>query len=307
MLQKPALLGQYDGKEVGMTGNVEKILLDVQQEEIDGSHIYRRLANRIERRDPENGALLRSIADDEMGHYEFWKGKTGTELEPRRLRIGVYTFISYLFGITFALKLMERGETEIQQVYSRHGEEVAEASRIVEKENRHEAYIIGLIKEEGLEYIGSIVLGLNDALVELTGALAGYTFALQNTQLIAVAGLITGIAASLSMAASEYLSNRSEGRAGRAVKSAVYTGLAYILTVIILILPFLLLENHWVCLSITLAGAVLIILFFTYYISVAKDLRFWRRFSEMAGLSLGVAAVSFGIGVLVRTTLGIDL
>ena len=290
-----------------MNGRIDQILLDVQQEEIDGSHIYRRLADRIERKDPENGALLRSIADDEKGHYEFWKRKTGRDLRPRRLRIGFYTLISYVLGITFALKLMERGETEIQEVYEDIGEEISEAHRIMEEENRHESYLIGLIKEEGLDYIGSIVLGLNDALVELTGALAGYTFALQNTELIAVAGLITGIAASLSMAASEYLSTRSEGQTGRAVKSAVYTGLAYIFTVTILILPFLLLDNHWMCLIITLAGAILIILFFTYYISVAKDLRFWRRFSEMAGLSLGVTAVSFGIGVLVRTTLGIDL
>lgn len=33
----------------------------------------------------------------------------------------------------------------------------------------------------------------------------------------------------------------------------------------------------------------------------------YSRLGEMAGLSLGVAVVSFGIGVLVRKTLGIDL
>ena len=68
-----------------------------------------------------------------------------------------------------------------------------------------------MIREKQLDYVGSIVLGLNDALVELTGALAGLTLALQNTRLIAIAGLITAIAASFSMAASEYLSNKSDG------------------------------------------------------------------------------------------------
>ena len=58
-----------------------------------------------------------------------------------------------------------------------------------------------------------MVLGLNDALVEFTGALAGYTFALQNTLLVAMTGLITGVAASLSMATSEYLSTKSEENA----------------------------------------------------------------------------------------------
>ena len=92
------------------------------------------------------------------------------------------------------------------------------------------------INEERLNYTGSIVLGLNDALVELTGTLAGLTFALQNTKLTALAGLITGIAASFSMAASEYLSQRSEGESERASTSALYTGVAYICTVALLIL-----------------------------------------------------------------------
>ena len=63
---------------------------------------------------------------------------------------------------------------------------------------------------EPYRYTGSIVLGLNDALVELTGALAGLTLALQDTKLIALTGSITGIAAALSMGASEYLSTKSE-------------------------------------------------------------------------------------------------
>jgi VIT1/CCC1 family predicted Fe2+/Mn2+ transporter len=46
--------------------------------------------------------------------------------------------------------------------------------------------------------------------VELTGALSGLTLAFRNTRLIAMAGLITGIAASLSMAGSEYLATKSE-------------------------------------------------------------------------------------------------
>ena len=52
-----------------------------------------------------------------------------------------------------------------------------------------------------------MVLGLNDALVELTGTIAGLTFVLTNTTLIAMAGIITGIAATLSMAASNIWPN----------------------------------------------------------------------------------------------------
>ncbi|MDI6704563.1 MAG: VIT1/CCC1 transporter family protein [bacterium] len=82
-----------------------------------------------------------------------------------------------------------------------------------------------------------MVLGLNDALVELTGALAGFTFALQNTRVVAMAGLITGVAASLSMTTSEYLSTKSEGGAKSPFKASVYTGSAYVLTVMFLIFP----------------------------------------------------------------------
>jgi VIT1/CCC1 family predicted Fe2+/Mn2+ transporter len=178
--------------------------------------------------------------------------------------------------------------------------------KIIEDEERHEEELIAMIDEEKLNYIGSVVLGLNDALVELTGALAGYTFAFQNTRLIALTGLITGISASLSMAASEYLSTRQEG-GDDALKSALYTGSAYVFTVIFLILPFLLIQNPFISLVASLVVAVLIIFIFNYYISVAKDYDFKRRFGEMAAISLGVAGISFLIGVLVKQFIGIEV
>ena len=153
-----------------------------------------------------------------------------------------------------------------------------------------------------------MVLGLNDALVELSGTLAGLTLAMRNTRMIALSGLITGIAATLSMASSEFLSAKSEGR-GDAFKSCVYTGVAYLITVALLILPYLLFDpGHYLyALGSMLAVVVLIILGFNYYIAVAKGLSFKRRFAEMAGISLGVAALSFVIGLLVKSVLGVDV
>jgi VIT1/CCC1 family predicted Fe2+/Mn2+ transporter len=60
-------------------------------------------------------------------------------------------------------------------------------------------------------------------------------------------------------------------------------------------------------LGVTLVIAILIILCFTFYISVAQDLPFKRRFFEMAGISLGVSAISFVIGYLVKGFLGVDV
>lgn len=149
------------------------------------------------------------------------------------------------------------------------------------------------------------MLGLNDALVEFTGSLAGFTFALQDPTIIAMVGFIMGIAASLSMGASEYLSQKTDSGGGNPLTAATYTGLAYIVTVVVLILPYLFLPDPFIALLFTLGGALAIIVLFTFYTSVAKDLPFWKRFSEMAILSMGIAAVSFIIGVIVRTAFGV--
>jgi VIT1/CCC1 family predicted Fe2+/Mn2+ transporter len=186
-------------------------------------------------------------------------------------------------------------------------DKIPETRQILINEENHERELIALIDEERLKYVGSVVLGLNDALVEFTGTLAGLTFAIQNSQIIAIVGLIMGVAASLSMGASEYLSQRSDGGSTNPLKAAVYTGSAYIVTVALLILPFLALSSPYYAMMFTLLGAVLIIFLFTFYISIAKDLPFWRRFGEMILISLGIAAISFVIGVLIRTVLNVNV
>jgi len=284
---------------------LRETLLVYQKNEITEYHIYRKLAQAI--KSPENSQVLQQISDDELRHYEEWKAYTQQDVKPDRLKIWKYYLISRVFGFTFGVKLMEQGEENAQENYGQLRDTIEEADAIVRDENEHEDALIELLDEERLRYTGSIVLGLNDALVELTGALAGLTLALQNTKLIALTGLITGIAAALSMGASEYLSTRSEQTTKNPVRASIYTGGAYIVTVLILILPYLLLQNFYVCLMCTLIGAILIIFLFNYYISVAKDEPFKRRFLEMAGLSLGVATLSFFIGFVIRSFLGVDV
>ena len=288
-----------------LTEDILKKVLLFQQTEITEHHIYKRLATRI--KSPENAKLLEQIADDELRHYNSWKKHSNTEVEPLKLKVWYYTTISLLFGFTFGIKLMEQGEKAAQKNYTSVAHEISEAAKLQEEENKHEEQLIAMLAEERLEYAGSVVLGLNDALVELTGALAGLTLALQDVKLIALSGLITGIAASLSMAASEYLSTRSENTTKHPVRAAIYTGIAYIITVTLLILPYLLFDNYYLDLGIALTTAVIIIAVFNYYISVAKDESFEERFLEMAGLSLSVALFSFVIGYFIRIWLGIEI
>jgi VIT1/CCC1 family predicted Fe2+/Mn2+ transporter len=288
-----------------ISGELRERLLVYQKNEITEHHIYQRLARTIE--SPENRQVLEKIGADEFRHYRAWRGYTQQDVEPDKLKIWQYYWISRIFGFTFGIKLMERGEEDTQDSYEQLRETIPEAEAIIREENEHENALIELLDEERLRYVGSIVLGLNDALVELTGALAGLTLALQDTKMIALTGSITGIAAALSMGASEYLSTKSEATVKNPVRASIYTGAAYIVTVLILILPYLILENFYVCLGCTLAAAVLIIAFFNYYTSVAQDVPFKSRFLEMTGLSLGVAALSFLVGFILRSFLGIEV
>jgi len=293
------------GESLETLEHIMKQIYTAQKNEITEYHIYSNIAKSV--KDKKNRKTLLDIANEELRHCNFWKTITKKDIKPNRWNIFEFTLIAKFLGYTFAIKLMEKGEEQAQVNYSEIAEYVPEAEQIAEDEGRHENELIDLLDEEKLNYVGSIVLGLNDALVELTGTLAGLTFALQNTRLIAAVGIITGIAASLSMGASEYLSTKAEGDTETALKSSLYTGTAYIVTVLLLVLPYFIFENYLLCLIITLSVGVFIIFFFNYYVSIAKDLPFRKRFLEMTFLSLGVAALSFGIGVIIRVTLGVDI
>lgn len=286
-----------------MDNKTKKIAISAQRTEITEHFIYMRLANIC--RDEKNAKVLTQIGEQEMNHAQFWKSKTGLDIKPDGIKLHLIVFLARNLGLSFVLKLMEKREGTGSKLYSEISTIFPEAELFSNEEKEHEKEVLNMLDEESLQFVGSIVLGLNDALVELTGALAGFTLALGDTKLISLAGLITGISAALSMAASDYLSSKAE-EDPRAKKSAVYTGISYLITVALLILPFLLLLSKYAALAITLSIAVLIIFCFNYYISIAKDLNFKHRFFEMTFISLGVAAFSFFIGYILKGVLGVD-
>ena len=276
------------------------IIRKMQQNELTESVIYAEIA-RFAKGEENKATLLRLSA-------EIWKSYTGIEMKPEKSKVFKYKMIARILGFTFAVKLMENGEEGAQEEYALIASEVEESISIRQQEEEHEKALLGMLDEERLQYVGSMVLGLNDALVELTGSLAGFTFAMQNTRLIALSGLIIGISATFSMASSEFLAARSEGRTD-ALKSCSYTGIAYLITVILLILPYLIFSTTQfvpalICMLIIV---VLIIAGFTYYTSVAQDEPFGSRFAEMALISIGVAVISFFVGIFAKQFLGVDL
>ncbi len=277
-------------------------ILEFQKNEITEYHVYLALAKRSKK----NRKILEKIANDELSHYKFWKSITGRDVRPDTKKIRKYVIISKIFGVTFAIKMMEAGEANAQESYGELQGQIEGIDAIIKDEEDHEKSLIAMIKEEKIEYVGSMVLGLNDALVELTGALAGLTFALQNTILTGIVGLITGLAAAMSMASSEYLSRKSEkfDRPGRA---ATYTGIAYLLTVLFLISPYFIISQYYFALLCTLIFGLFAILIFTFFVSVVQELSFKKLFLEMAAMSFGIAAISFIIGVIIRAFFGVDM
>jgi|TARA_B100001093_G_scaffold507173_1_gene567303 VIT1/CCC1 family predicted Fe2+/Mn2+ transporter len=270
--------------------------------------VYRRLANREKK--AENKNILQKISMQENNHYNLLKEKTGEDVDYSKFRVYFHVITSIFLGLTFSLKLMEKTEQNAAREYRDLGYD-----DIAEEEDEHEKELLSLLEEDALNYLSSIILGLSDALVELTGALAGLTFAFQELRVVALAGLVTGISASFSMAASEFLATKEENSNRSPIKAALFTGSAYIITVFLLVTPYLLLtdnseiifglEPHIQALIITFINGLLIIALFNFYVSVAQDKSFNRRFIEMVIILLIVTIISFLIGLILRESFGL--
>jgi VIT1/CCC1 family predicted Fe2+/Mn2+ transporter len=270
--------------------------------------VYTRLANR--EKNPGNKIILEKIAEQENNHYNILKEKTGLEVKSSKIRVYLHVMASIFLGLTFSLKLMEKVEQNAAQEYRDLGFE-----NIAKEEDEHEKELLSLLEEDALNYLSSIILGLSDALIELTGVLAGLTLAFQDLRIVALAGLVTGISASFSMAASEFLATKEEDSNRSPSKAALFTGMSYIITVFMLVIPYLMLGNdsqiifglapHIQALVITFIIGILIIALFNFYVSVAQDNSFNRKFIEMIFILSIVTIISFLIGWILRESFGL--
>jgi len=291
-----------------MATKLQLQLLSLQRMEATEGEIYRRLAKK--QKNPSNQKILEQIAEEEGRHEAVLAKATGQTVKPMMWKVWLHSQMAWIFGLTFAVKMLERVERDASTEYRKLGYD-----DLADEEDSHEQRLIGLLEEGRLNYIGSVVLGMSDALIELTGALAGLTFAFGDLKLVALAGLVTGIAAAFSMGASEYLSTRSEKKDANPLTAAMFTWIAYLLTVFLLVAPYLLispdtppvygLEPHVLALVCTLIIGIVVIASFNFYVSVVEEVSFLHRFSEMAGLLFVVSLISFGIGIVLSNWMGI--
>ncbi len=283
-----------------------EIIRKFQQNEATASKLYQHIAKSI--KDEKNKEVMLKMAHEEKAHSLIWKQYTKTIIKPNMFKVFFYKIICLLLGYTFVIKLLEKDEYEGISSMRCVKEHFPEIEQIIAQEKAHEEALVDMLDEDRLNYTGAMVLGLNDALVELTGAIAGLTFVLMNTKLIAMSGVITGIAATLSMAASNYLAERANGSAN-ALKASVYTGIAYLITVVFLVLPYLVLpeDMYAAALLLMITTVVVLIYMFSFYIATVKSEKVMPRFIEMAGISLTVALISFIIGLVAKFCFGIEV
>lgn len=282
------------------------IIKRMQQAELDEYYIYKGIAKRAAKKDKPNADILNRIANEELKHYQIWRTYTHQNNKPKRFKVFWYIMLATLFGFTFAVKLMEKGETIAQEEYASMEHEVPESTIIRQQEEEHEEALLQMLNEERLQYVGSMVLGMNDALVELTGSLAGFAAALQNAHLVALSGLIIGISATISMASSEFLSARSEGRKD-AFKSCCYTGIAYLVTVALLITPYLVFDSYITALIIMMIVVFMEIAAFSYYLAVARDEKFLPKFAELGIISFAAMIIALLVSLFAKRVLNLDI
>lgn len=292
-------------EEQSIDGALLQRIRRAQRDEAFGAALYGFMAHR--EKNESNARILLQMSKDEVKHAEMWHAITHESIAPSKLKLMWMKMLTVVLGFTFVVKTLQRGEQFAQGFYQKLQQDMPQAASMLDDEERHEQELQDMLDEERLHYVGAMVLGLDDALVELTGAIAGMTFALANNRLVALSAIIIGVSATLSMMASNYLAERANGN-GDAMKSSAYVGVAYIVTVALLVMPYLVFpENMFLpAFVVMILLAIFIIFAFNYYISVAKDEPFMHRFVEMTLISLAVAVISFAIALLAKQCLGVD-
>ena len=287
-----------------------KIAAESAQDEYADRSVYLALSKR--ERNPAFKKSLEDIANGEQSHFEFWQTYApDVKVSEKKLRTYLIVLLRIILGLTFTLKLMERHEGKLHLRYKRITESIPSADRtrfqeMMDSEEGQEDLLIGQIQENRVKYMSFIVLGLADAVVEISGIHAGSLGIYGKTQLAGLAGIIAGMAASIAMASAAY-AQAKQGFQGSAKWSAIYTGVSYMITAVFLALPYFLTPNMVGALATSLIIGVVLVAAMTFYDTVISGRPFKRQFGEIAGIILAASLALFVVGTLVGQYLGIRI
>src|SRR6266581_6033094 len=255
-------------------------------------------------RNPKFKETLVGLGETEKAHYEFWKKYAPhAQVSAVRLRVYLVQMLRVLLGLTFTMKFLERHESVVVRRYRQVEHHIPPEDRtrfdqMVADEEQHETSLMGGIEEGRVKYMAFIVLGLADAVVEVSAIHAGSLGIYRRTEIAGLAGIIAGMAASIAMASAAY-AQAQQGFSGSAKKSAIYTGISYLITAVLLAFPYFLTQTQYTALATSLIVGMVLVALITYYDTVISDRVFRRQFIELAGIILGATAALYLIGLVI--------
>ncbi|MFN4336716.1 MAG: ferritin family protein [Candidatus Nitrosocaldus sp.] len=256
---------------------------------------------------------LSIMAEQEYRHYEFWsRYKDGSVIvkEPKAKAM-MMKFLALIMGITFVVKMLERHESRVIDSYKEllhmmRGEDKRMLEGIIGEEEEHESSLVENISEGRVKYLGFTVLGLSDALIEIAGIHAGTLGVYTDTFKAGLAGLIAGVAASIAMASAAY--NQAKQTEGvKASSAATYTGIAYVVTALLLALPYFLVHDILEALFISLLISIAILAYIALYSHVLFNRNFFRELGETTGIIFGATLALYAFGELIRIYFNLQL
>jgi VIT1/CCC1 family predicted Fe2+/Mn2+ transporter len=286
---------------------MEPIYLQQARTELTEHLVYATLANH--EKNPGNKEVLEKLSRQEQQHYEFWKTLLPADGTAQSSIVKPYAFTVFftpllrtIFGATFVAKLLEKNEVKAVATYEHlllkiPASHQAQLRAIIEDEKTHELALIGQLQEKRIDYLGFIVLGLADAIVEITGVHAGFLGVTGETLIAGIAGVIVGFAAAISMGSASYLQAKQDTNKSPFI-SALATGLSYFFSVILLAFPYFLIRSMVPAFIISTSIGLILVALFSFYGAIIFDRKFWREFGEAATLMLATAGATFILGTL---------
>ncbi len=273
--------------------------------------LYDRLSRRVGKNTSFAEALTQ-LSATERRHFEFWmKYLPGEQPKFSKAKLYLILLLKRILGITFAVRFLERHESKTIHEYRSvepliPAEDRSAFDQMLRDEEKHEKDFSNRVESSSVLYISFVVLGLADALVEITGIHAGSLGIYNVTEIAGLAGIIAGGAASLAMASAAFVQAK-QGFKGSARRSATYTGVSYFITAVILAAPYFLTKAMIGALGISTALAVVILAMATYYSSVISGKPFRRDFVEILLIMFGVTIALYFFGTFIRIETGITI
>ncbi|WP_203227579.1 VIT1/CCC1 transporter family protein [Calorimonas adulescens] len=358
--------------------NEIEMALGFYKEEFNAAKLYSYLSQ-IEK-DEENKKKFNELYQIEAEHVKFWykflkdRGYTLSE------RVSSFSliwskFLRSILGPRLYTSFLEMTESTSTETYYEFltSVEMSDTERenlkkIIEDELDHENFFEGVQNALPVGNIRDFIMGMNDGIVELLGAVTGLSAVYPTNPLfVGINGLVVGLAGALSMAIGTFISVRSQRQVNEGIKkkmsllfsvskerakrelinklaesgmpedmsnevaerigenedsmigllveesdenelrSAIFTGLAYIIGVVFPVLPYFLMGSSFsaLALSALLAGLALAIVASVVSLTAGNP-NIKGKIAEMVISGLGAAVVSYLFGLLVQGVFGIS-